>query len=63
MIKKEKDPKIEKLAGDVFSKMAEIGKPCEDKEKELPGLNVVGPEAAMKELLELEKDNQISDNT
>ena len=55
MIKKEKDPKIEKLAGDVFSKMAEIGKPFEDKEKELPGLNVVGPEAAMKELLELEE--------
>ena len=63
MIEREKDPQIEKLAGDVFSKMAEIGKPF-DKKEELPEYNIMTPEAALKELLELEKEaNQISDNT
>jgi|TARA_R110002050_G_scaffold26919_12_gene70650 hypothetical protein len=63
MIEREKDPQIEKLAGDVFSKMAEIGKPF-DKKEELPEYNIITPEAALKELLELEKEaNQTSDNT
>ena len=43
--------------------MAEIGKPF-DKKEELPEYNIITPEAALKELLELEKEaNQISDNT
>lgn len=61
MIEREKDPKIEKLSGDVFSKMAEIGQPF-DKKEDLPGANIVSPEDAIKELLEIQK-NQTSDNT
>jgi len=60
MIEREKDPQIQKLAGDVFSKMAEIGEPF-DKKEDLPGANIVSPEDAIKELLKIQ--NQTSDNT
>ncbi len=60
MIEREKDPQIQKLAGDVFSKMAEIGEPF-DKKEDLPGANIVSPEDAIKELLKMQ--NQTSDNT
>ena len=61
MIEKEKDPIIDKLAGDVFSKMAEIGKPF-DKGTDHPETHIVSPEDAIKELLKIQKD-QTSDNT
>ena len=64
MIEREKDPQIEKLAGDVFSKMAEIGAPF-DKGTDHPDANIVSPEDAIKELLKIQKDqkDQTSDNT
>jgi hypothetical protein len=55
MIEREKDPQIEKLAGDVFSKMAEIGKPF-DKGTDHPEAHIVSPEDAIKELLQIQKD-------
>ena len=59
MIKREKDPIIAKLAADVFSKMAEIGKPF-DTGTDHPDANIVSPEDAVKELLKIQKD-QASD--
>ena len=55
MIEREKDPQIEKLAADVFSKMAEIGKPF-DKGTDHPEAHIVSPEDAIKELLQIQKD-------
>ena len=51
MIEREKDPIIAKLAVDVFSKMAEIGEPFDNKTDNLPGADIVTPEDAIKELL------------
>ena len=59
MIEREKDPIIAKLAADVFSKMAEIGKPF-DTGTDHPDANIVSPEDAVKELLKIQKD-QASD--
>jgi len=61
MIEREKDPQIEKLAADVFSKMAEIGAPF-DKGTDHPDTHIVSPEDAVRELLKIQKD-QTSDNT
>ena len=59
MIEREKDPIIAKLAVDVFSKMAEIGKSF-DTGTDHPDANIVSPEDAVKELLKIQKD-QASD--
>lgn len=61
MIEREKDPIIAKLAVDVFSKMAEIGEPFDNKTDNLPGADIVTPEDAIKELLKMQKD-QASDS-
>lgn len=65
MIEREKDPIIAKLAADVFSKMAEIGEPFDNKTDNLPGADIVTPEDAVRELLKIQKDqkDQTSDNT
>ena len=64
MIEREKDPIFAKLAADVFSKMAEIGKPF-DKGTDYSGSTIVSPEDAVRELLKIQKDqkDQTSDNT
>ena len=63
MIEKEKDPNINKLQQDVFAKMAEISKPTPDEKIPLQDdIKTISPEEALKELLEMEK-NQTDSNT
>jgi hypothetical protein len=59
----ERDPTINKLQQDVFAKMAEISKPSPDEKIPLQAdIKTISPEEALKELLEMEK-NQIDSNT
>jgi len=59
----ERDPSINKLQSDVFAKMAEISKPGPGEKKPLQNdIKTISPEEAIKELLELEK-NQSDSNT
>ena len=59
----ERDPFINKLQQDVFAKMAEISKPLPGEKIPLRGdVKMISPEEALKELLELEK-NQTDSNT
>jgi len=59
----ERDPSINKLQSDVFAKMAEISKPEPGEKKPLQNdIKTISPEEAIKELLELEKD-QTESNT
>lgn len=59
----ERDPSINKLQQDVFAKMAEISKPLPDEKIPLQvDIKTISPEEALKELLELEK-NQTDSNT
>ena len=59
----ERDPTINKLQQDVFAKMAEISKPSSDEKIPLQAdIKTISPEEALKELLEMEK-NQIDSNT
>jgi|TARA_R100000005_G_scaffold96464_1_gene83604 hypothetical protein len=60
MIHKEKDPTINKLASDVFSKLADLSKPDKDEKPSSESLKFVSPEDAIKELLDID---QTSDNT
>ncbi len=62
MIHKEKDPTINKLASDVFSKLADISKPDKNEKPSGEDVNFVSPEDALKELIKMQKD-QTSDNT
>jgi len=59
----ERDPSINKLQQDVFAKMAEISKPLPGEKKPLQNdIKTISPEEAIKELLELGK-NQSDSNT
>jgi hypothetical protein len=59
----ERDPTINKLQQDVFAKMAEISKPFPGEKIPLQAdIKTISPEEALKELLEMEK-NQIDSNT
>ena len=59
----ERDSSINKLQSDVFAKMAEISKPEPGEKKPLQNdIKTISPEEAIKELLELEKD-QTESNT
>jgi hypothetical protein len=59
----ERDPSINKLQSDVFAKMAEISKPEPGEKKPLQSdIKTISPEEALKELLDLEK-NQTDSNT
>ena len=62
MIHKEKDPTINKLASDVFSKLADISKPDKNEKSSGDNVSFVSPEDALKELIKMQKD-QTSDNT
>lgn len=59
----ERDPTINKLQQDVFAKMVEISKPSPDEKIPLQAdIKTISPEEALKELLEMEK-NQTDSNT
>ena len=59
----ERDTSINKLQSDVFAKMAEISKPEPGEKKPLQSdIKSISPEEAIKELLDLEK-NQTDSNT
>lgn len=53
-VKIEKDPQIDKLAADVFSKLNKIANP-EGKKEKPSGLVSLSMEEALKELLEMKK--------
>jgi len=59
----ERDPSINKLQQDVFAKLAEISKPLPGEKIPLrDDIKTISPEEAIKELLEMEK-NQTDSNT
>jgi len=58
----EKDPSIQKLVGDVFSKMDKIANPVGQKVQKPTGFGSLSVEEALKELLEIEKKSKISNS-